>query len=254
MANGYQTLDVEQEETIGIVRLDRPERLNAINWQVLDDLRAAFDDLDTEDIHAVILTGGGENAFAAGADIEAMAEMSVSDTAKWEHVGHRVFEEIESFPVPVIAAINGYAFGGGCELALACDLRFASENATIGQTEIDLGGIPGWGGTQRLPRLVDVQTAKRMIYLGERLSAKEAEECRLVDEVVPQDELMDYVLEVAADLADRPRTALVAAKEAINQSQETSQTAGLAYEERLAKSMFTTKEVREGMQEFASPE
>jgi enoyl-CoA hydratase/carnithine racemase len=176
--------------------------------------------------------------------------MDTAEAQAYAELGHGVANAIESFPAPAIAAINGYAFGGGMELALACDLRVASERAILGQTEIDLGIVPGWGGTQRLPRLVGDEAARRLIYFGDRLDATDALEEGLVGEVVAHGELDDHVADLASDLAAQPATALRAAKEAINASHETGLSAGLDFEARTWAGLFGSHDQREGMQAF----
>jgi enoyl-CoA hydratase/carnithine racemase len=166
-------------------------------------------------------------------------------------MGHDLCRQIEEFPAPVVAAVNGYAFGGGCELALACDLRVASERALIGQTEIDLGIVPGWGGTQRLPRLIGDELARRMIFFGERVDASDAHEYGLVGEVVAHDELDERAADMAAQLAAKPRHALKAAKDALNATHESDLSSGLAYERRTFAGLFGTHDQREGMAAFA---
>ncbi len=179
-----------------------------------------------------------------------MQDLSVAEAQEWGTLGHAVADALESFPAPTIAAVNGYAFGGGCEMALACDLRIASESAVIGNTEIDLGIIPGWGATQRLPRLVGDETARRMIYLGERLDAESAAEAGLVGEVVADDDLEAVAFDLAERLAAQPAFALRAAKAAINQGLEGSQAAALEYEQRAFAGCFGTPDQREGMTAF----
>jgi enoyl-CoA hydratase/carnithine racemase len=179
-----------------------------------------------------------------------MRELSTPEAQAYAELGHRVADKIERFPAPVIAAINGYAFGGGCELALACDLRVASEDAVVGQTEIDLGIVPGWGGSQRLPRLVGDEIARRLIFFGERIDAQDAHEHGLVGEVVAADQLDDRVADLAAELAGKPAYALRTAKELLNQAHETGQEAGLRYERRAWSGLFGTHDQREGMAAF----
>lgn len=243
-----ENVTITREGGVATVTVNRPDSLNALNATTLRRLEELI--TETEDARAVVLTGAGEDAFVAGADISRMKELSVSEAMEYAELGHRVCDRIESHPAPVIAAINGYAFGGGCELALACDLRVASENAVLGQTEIDLGIVPGWGGTQRLPRLVGDAAARRMVFLGERLDAESAAEIGLVGEVVPHEELDSVVGEMAARMAEKPRLALAAAKEALNQVHESHQSAGLAYERRLWSGLFGTDDQREGMEAF----
>ncbi len=246
-----ETVSVETEGDVAKVVVDRPDRLNALNVETLGALSSAFDAAEDAGARAVVVTGAGEKAFVAGADIEHMKDMSTPEALAYAEMGHDLCRQVEEFPAPVIAAVNGYAFGGGCELALACDLRVASERALVGQTEIDLGIVPGWGGTQRLPRLVGDELARRMIFFGERVDASDANEYDLVGEVVAHDELDDRVDEMAADLAAKPRHALTAAKDALNAIHESDLSSGLAYERRTFAGLFGTPDQREGMAAFA---
>ncbi|WP_336034616.1 enoyl-CoA hydratase/isomerase family protein [Halobacterium yunchengense] len=235
---------------VATVTVDRPDRLNALNVPTLRALRDAVEAAADEDARVLVLTGAGDDAFVAGADIAHMQDMDPQAAHEYAALGHDLAAAVEAFPAPAVAKINGYAFGGGLELALACDLRVASEQAVLGQTEIDLGIIPGWGATQRLPRLVDDETARRLIYFGDRLDATDAYEEGLVGDVVAHDELDEYVADLAADLAAKPATALAAAKEAINQSYETSLDAGLDFERRTWAGLFGSHDQREGMRAF----
>ncbi|CQH50193.1 enoyl-CoA hydratase [Halobacterium hubeiense] len=244
------TVRSEFDDGVATVTIDRPESLNALNVETLHALHDAVDEAERRGTRVLVLTGAGDDAFVAGADISHMAEMDTQEAHEYAELGHDLADAIESFPAPVIAAINGYAFGGGMELALACDLRVASETAVMGQTEIDLGIVPGWGATQRLPQLVGDETARRLIYFGDRLDATDAYEEGLVGEVVAHDELDDHVADLAADLASKSQTALGAAKDAINQSHETPLDAGLEYERRTWASLFGSHDQREGMQAF----
>jgi enoyl-CoA hydratase/carnithine racemase len=243
-----ETVTTERQDGVATITVDRPDSLNALNEETLHALDDVLDELD--DARAIVITGAGDDAFVAGADIAHMKELSTDEAMEYARLGHRICDRLETHDAPVIAAINGYAFGGGCELALAADLRIASENAVIGQTEIDLGIVPGWGGTQRLPRLVGDQTARRMVFFGERLDSEAAAEVGLVGEVVPQEELDSVASEMAEELAAKPRFALAAAKEALNQVHEGSRTEGLAYERRLWSGLFGTHDQREGMEAF----
>jgi len=244
------TVDLAVEDGVATITIDRPESLNALNVPTLHALEDAIEEAGDADARALVLTGAGDDAFVAGADISHMVDMDTAEAQAYAELGHGVANAIEAFPAPAIAAINGYAFGGGMELALACDLRVASERALLGQTEIDLGIVPGWGGTQRLPRLVGDETARRLIYFGDRLDATDALEEGLVGEVVAHDELDDHVADLASDLAAQPATALRAAKEAINASHETSLSAGLDFEARTWAGLFGSHDQREGMQAF----
>ncbi|MFB6093460.1 MAG: enoyl-CoA hydratase/isomerase family protein [Halanaeroarchaeum sp.] len=246
-----ETIRYEMDDRdVATVTVDRPDRLNALNVETLHALHDALDRAEREDARVLVITGAGDEAFVAGADISHMQDLGPEAAHEYARLGHDLVDVIEAFPAPVIAAINGYAFGGGSEIALGCDLRVASERAIIGQTEIDLGIIPGWGGTQRLPRLVGEETARRLIYFGDRVDANDANEIGLVGEVVAHDELADHVDDLAGDLAEKPRFALQAAKEAINQSYEGPRSAGLAFERRTWTSLFGSHDQREGMAAF----
>ena len=246
----WETVTLEWDDSVATLTVDRPEALNALNVPTLEAMDEAIAEAASEDARALVLTGAGDDAFIAGADIKYMKDLSVEEGQAWGELGHGVADALESFPAPTIAAVNGYAFGGGCEMAIACDLRVASESAIIGNTEIDLGIIPGWGATQRLPRLVGDETARRMIYLGERLDAESAAEVGLVGEVVPDEELDETVADLAAEIAAKPAFAMQAAKQSINQTAEGSQTAGLDYEKRSFASLFGTHDQREGLTAF----
>ncbi|WP_101297705.1 enoyl-CoA hydratase/isomerase family protein [Halegenticoccus soli] len=246
----WDTIRLDIEDDVATLTVDRPDALNALNVETLEALDEALSTAEDEDARALVLTGAGEKAFVAGADIGYMQDLTTPEAQAYAELGHRVADAIETFPAPAIAAVNGYAFGGGCELALACDLRVASERAVLGQTEIDLGIVPGWGGTQRLPRLVGDELARRLIFFGERVDATDALEYGLVGEVVAHDQLDDYVADLAADLASKPKFALRAAKDALNAAREGSQSAGLAYERRVWSGLFGTHDQREGMKAF----
>ena len=244
----WETIDLDRTEGVATITVNRPDSLNALNTETLEALEEALD--DARDARALVLTGAGDDAFVAGADIAYMAELSVAEAQAYAELGHRVTDAIETFPAPVIAAVNGYAFGGGCELALASDLRVASERAVLGQTEIELGIVPGWGGTQRLSRLVGDERARRLVFFGERVDAQDAHQLGLVGEVVAHDELDGRVADMAAELAAKPKHALRAAKESLNQVHESHLSAGLTYERRLWSGLFGTDDQREGMGAF----
>lgn len=239
--------DIE-DSGVATITVDRREKLNSLTVDALDELQDALERAANDDARVLVITGAGEDSFVAGADISYMQDLGADEAHEYAAVGHDLVDAIETFPSPVIAAINGYAFGGGAEIALACDLRVASERAIIGQTEIELGIIPGWGGTQRLPRLVGDEIARRLIFFGDRVDASDANEIGLVGEVVAHDELYDRVDDLAEELASKPGFALAAAKEAINQSYEGSE--GLAFERRTWSSLFGTHDQREGMAAF----
>lgn len=244
----WDTVELEWSGDVATVTVDRPKALNALNVETLEALGEAVEEARAEGARVLVLRGAGDDAFIAGADIAYMKDLSTAEAQAWGELGHGVADAIERFPAPTVAIVDGYAFGGGCEMAMACDLRVASESALIGNTEIDLGIIPGWGGTQRLPRLVGEETAKRMIYLGQRLDAETAEEEGLFGEVVPDDEIDDRAAELAAELESKPAFALQAAKDAIAQGY--SDISGLDYEKRTFGSLFGTPDQREGMAAF----
>ncbi|OLZ40367.1 enoyl-CoA hydratase [Natrinema saccharevitans] len=245
----WDTVDLEWDGAVATLTVDRPDALNALNVETLTAMGEAIEDAADEGARALVLTGAGD-AFIAGADIKYMRDLDPEAAQEWGELGHDVADALEAFPAPTIAAVNGYAFGGGCEMALACDLRVAGESALIGNTEIDLGIIPGWGATQRLPRLVGDETARRMIFLGERLDAESAAEAGLFGEVVADDELETVVGELADRLAAKPAFAMRTAKAALNQGYEGSQESGLTYEKRAFASLFGTPDQREGMAAF----
>lgn len=244
----WDTVELDWSGDVATVTVDRPKALNALNVETLEALGEAVEEARAEDARVLVVRGAGDDAFIAGADIAYMKDLSTAEAQAWGELGHEVADAIERFPAPTVAVVDGYAFGGGCEMAMACDLRVGSESALIGNTEIDLGIIPGWGGTQRLPRLVGEETAKRMIYLGQRLDAETAEDEGLFGEVVPDEEIDDRAAELAAEIATKPAFALRAAKQAIAQGY--SDPAGLDYEKRTFAGLFGTPDQREGMTAF----
>ena len=199
--------------------MDRPDALNALNGETLTELRDRLRQLATDsDARVVVLTGAGEKAFAAGADIKEMVHMGVLESHAWASLGHECGRLLESMPKPTIAAVNGFAVGGGCELALACDIRYASENAKFGQPEVNLAVIPGWGGTQRLARAIGAGLAKDLILTGRTIDAAEALRIGLVSAVHPHEQLLERSLETASALAKKSPVALSAAKDAANRA------------------------------------
>ncbi|WP_017343113.1 enoyl-CoA hydratase/isomerase family protein [Halorubrum sp. T3] len=245
------TIDFDVDDRgVATITVDRPEQLNALTVETLEAIEGALDEAADRDARVLVIAGAGDDAFVAGADISYMVDMSTPEAQAYAELGHRVAEAIETFPAPTIAAVDGYAFGGGCELALACDLRVAAESAVLGQTEIDLGIIPGWGGTQRLPALVGDEVARRLIFLGERIDAEEAAEVGFVGEVVADEAFDDRIDELAGELAAKPATALRAAKEALNAAGQGAGATGLALERRAWAGLFGTHDQREGMAAF----
>src|SRR3954449_11437911 len=212
-----ENVRIETHDSVAIITIDRPKVLNALNAQTVGEIGEAFEQVrNDETVKAVILTGGGEKAFVAGADIGELAKMTPITGKATAERGQAVFANIERFPKPVIAAINGFALGGGCELALACHIRIASENAQIGLPEVTLGIIPGYGGTQRMARLVGKGKALELICTGDRINAADAEKIGLVNRVVPADQLMTTCEEMARKIASRGPLAVRASIEAIN--------------------------------------
>jgi len=243
-------LKKKDKEKVGIVTLNRPKALNALCNQLLIELSSVLKTFDQDkDVGCIILTGS-KKAFAAGADIKEMSE-----TSYVENFTNNLFGEIESLPrvkKPIIAAVNGYALGGGCELAMMCDIIIAGENAKFGQPEITLGTIPGVGGTQRLTRAVGKSKAMEMVLTGKPIDAKTAETMGLISRIVPEDKLLESALETAARIASFSKPVVALAKEAVNRSYEVSLTEGLLFERRLFYSTFALNDQKEGMRAFAN--
>ena len=213
----YENIIFEGDNGIATITFNRPQALNALNAELLQEFSHALDEISgNESIRVLILTGAGEKAFVAGADITELARFDPLGAKEFAQMGHDTIHKLQSLPIPVIAAVNGFALGGGTEIAIACDFIYASENASFGQPEINLGLIPGFGGTQRLPRLIGKNRAKELILTGKMISAGEARELGLVNQVCPQDGLMDDVLKTAKTMASKGKVSLRAAKEAVN--------------------------------------
>ena len=245
----YQTLIVEITDHVALIRLNRPEALNALNGQLVSDLAAAMKAADADaDVRCIVLTGS-EKAFAAGADIKEMASKSYVDVLTGDLFGPEI-EAIQRIRKPVIAAVAGYALGGGCELAMMCDFIICAENARFGQPEINLGVIAGIGGTQRLTRFVGKSKAMDMNLTGRFMDAAEAERSGLVSRVVPADKLMDEAMGAARKIASKSAIAAMVAKEAVNRSYETTLREGLLYERRAFHALFATEDQKEGMSAF----
>ncbi len=234
---------------VGIVTLTRPKQLNALNDQLMDELGAALKAFDADDAIGCIIVTGSEKAFAAGADISAMAKYEYADVYGRDFIT-RNWETIRSIRKPVIAAVSGFALGGGCELAMMCDFIIAAENAKFGQPEIKIGIIPGAGGTQRLPRALGKSKAMDMVLTARMMDAHEAERCGLVSRVVPLDKMMDEALAAAITIADMPRLAVFAAKESVNRAFESGLSDGVMFERRLFHSLYATADQKEGMDAF----
>lgn len=244
----------EVQGAVEIITIDRPKALNALNPEVLSDLKAAFEAVDQNAIRCIILTGEGEKSFVAGADIGSMSTMTKAEGEAFGKLGNDIFLFIESFPIPVIAAVNGFALGGGNELAMSCDIRLCSENAVFGQPEVGLGITPGFGGTQRLARLVGMGMAKQLVYSALNIDAQEALRIGLVNAVYPQAELMENALKLANRIARNAPIAVRNCKKAINEGMQVSIDEGVAIEEKLFGDCFETHDQVEGMACFLSRE
>ncbi len=242
---------LERDGGIAIITLNRPKALNALNYDTLMEIHQSFNDLAVdESVSVVILTGAGEKAFVAGADISQMKELDSVQARKFGVMGQKVFKTIEDFSRPVIAAVNGFALGGGCELAMACDIRVASENAKFGQPEVNLGVIPGFGGTQRLPRLIGKGRAYELLFTGDIIDAGEAHRIGLVNKVVEQERLLDVCREMAAKISSKGPLAVSLCKEAVNNGLEMDLDRACQYEMALFGLCFASDEQKEGMRAF----
>ena len=247
----YENIKTENRDGVLVITVDRPKVLNALNAQTVQEIGAAFDAArDDDSVKAVVLTGGGEKAFVAGADIGELAQMTPITGKITSEKGQRVFRAIEKFPKPVIAAVNGFALGGGCELALACHIRIASDKAQLGLPEVTLGIIPGYGGTQRMARLLGKGKALELILTGDRIKADEAERIGLVNRVVPADQLMTVAEEMARTIAKRGPLAVRAAIEAVMSGSDMPFEEGQFLEATLFGLLASTEDMKEGMGAF----
>jgi enoyl-CoA hydratase len=245
----YANILVETQGKVGVIRLNRPKALNALNDQLMDELGHALHDFDADDEIGCIVLTGSEKAFAAGADIGAMASYTYMDTFKGNYIT-RNWEQIRTIRKPVIAAVAGYALGGGCELAMMCDFIIAADTAKFGQPEIKLGTIPGAGGTQRLPRAVSKAKAMDMCLTARMMDAVEAERAGLVSRIVAADKLMEETLAAAATIASMSLPMVMMVKESVNRAYEVTLAEGIQYERRMFHSTFGTEDQKEGMIAF----
>ena len=245
----HQNIVVETRDRVGLIRLNRPKALNALNDALMDELGAALLAFDADDGIGAIVIIGNEKAFAAGADIGAMSEWSYMDVFKSQYIT-RNWETLKRVRKPVIAAVSGFALGGGCELAMMCDIVIAAESAKFGQPEIKLGIIPGAGGTQRLPRAVGKAKAMDLVLSARMMDAAEAERAGLVSRVVLAESLLDEALKTGASIASFSLPAVMMAKEAVNRAYELPLTEGILFERRLFHSLFATADQKEGMAAF----
>lgn len=244
----------EVQDRVAVLTIDRPKALNALNPEVLNDLRLAFEGIDQDVVRCVILTGAGDKSFVAGADIASMSTMTKAEGEAFGRLGNDVFLMVENFPLPVIAAVNGFALGGGNELAMSCDIRLASENALFGQPEVGLGITPGFGGTQRLARVVGVGMAKQLVYSATNIKANEALRIGLVNAVYAPDQLMDAARKLAGKIASNAPIAVRNCKRAINEGIELPIAEAVQVEERLFGACFETHDQVGGMSCFLSRE
>ena len=253
----------EVEGNVGTITINREKALNALNSQVLDELNATLDAVDLENVRCLILTGAGEKSFVAGADIGEMSTLTKAEGEAFGKKGNDVFRKLETFPIPVIAAVNGFALGGGCEISMSCDIRICSDNAVFGQPEVGLGITPGFGGTQRLARLVGAGMAKQMIYTARNIKANEAYRIGLVNQVVSaevneagevvvsaKDALMAAAKKMASGIALQAPIAVRAAKKAINDGLQVDMDEAIVIEEKLFGSCFETEDQKAGMGNF----
>jgi enoyl-CoA hydratase len=248
----YQLIQVQtQAEKVGIITLNRPKQLNALNTELMVELGTALKAFDADPQIGCIILTGNEKAFAAGADIGAMATYTYADVYKNDYITSE-WETLRSIRKPVIAAVAGFALGGGCEVAMMCDFIIAADNARFGQPEIKLGIIPGAGGTQRLPRAIGKAKAMDLALTGRMMNADEAERAGLVSRVVPLDKLMDEALSAALSICDYSQIAVMSAKESVNRAFESSLSDGIMFERRMFHALFATEDQKEGMDAFVN--
>ena len=240
----------EQKGQTGIITINREKALNALNSQVLDELNTTLDAVNLDEVRCLILTGAGTKSFVAGADIGEMSTLTKAEGEAFGKKGNDVFRKIETFPIPVIAAVNGFALGGGCEISMSCDIRICSDNAVFGQPEAGLGITPGFGGTQRLARLVGAGMAKQMIYTARNIKADEAYRIGLVNAVYTQEELLPAAEKMAAGIAKNAPIAVRNCKKAINEGLDLDMDAAVALEEKLFGDCFESEDQKYGMAFF----
>lgn len=247
----YKTIKLEFDGPVATVILNRPEVLNALNSQLLTELGSALDDLKQHrELKVCILTGAGEKAFVAGADIKELSLLDPFGAAAFSMKSELIKQKMDELNIPFIAAVKGFALGGGCELAMACDMIFATDDARFGQPEINLGIIPGFGGTQRLTRLVGKGVAMELVLTGDLISAQQAKDIGLVNRIIPRDKFMEDVRAVAAKIASKSKTAIVMAKRAIDYGRETDLKTALEIERDAFAVLFSTEDHTEGLQAF----
>ncbi len=240
----------EVKDQIAVITINREKALNALNSQVLDELNEVLDGVDLDTVRCLVLTGAGEKSFVAGADIGEMSTLTKAEGEAFGKKGNDLFRRLETFPIPVIAAVNGFALGGGCEISMSCDIRLCSDNAVFGQPEVGLGITPGFGGTQRLARLVGPGMAKQMIYTARNIKADEALRIGLVNAVYPKEELMAQAEKMAVTIAGNAPIAVRNCKKAINEGLDADMDEAIVIEEKLFGDCFETEDQRYGMAFF----
>ena len=246
---------LEVKDGVAVISINRPQALNALNSDTLTELSACLDQVEADSaVNVVVLTGAGEKSFVAGADIGEMKPLTAVEAKAFGRLGNDVFLKVERLSKPVIAAVNGFALGGGCELAMACDIRLASEKAKFGQPEVGLGITPGFGGTQRLARIVGVSNAMELILTAKTIKAEEAERIGLVSHVWPAEELMDRALELANAIAANAQVAVRQSKAAIRRGMQTDMTTGAAFEAEAFGLCFATEDQKDAMKAFVNKE
>ena len=246
-------ITTSKDEGVCVVKINRPTKLNAMNIDVAREIISTFQQLDKDDgVKVIVLTGEGDKAFSAGADIEYMSKISADESEVYAKLGQEVTGTIENVSKPTIAAVNGFALGGGCEVAMSCDIRIASDNARMGQPEVTIGIPPGWGGTQRLMRIVGVAKAKELVYTGKMIKADEAKEIGLVNNVVPLESLMDEVMSMAKTIASNATLAVRMSKTAINQGRNADLDTGLGVELLAWRNCFSDPDREKRMTDFVN--
>lgn len=240
----------EQKEFVGVITINRPKALNALNAEVLEDLEKVIDEVNLEETRCLIITGAGEKSFVAGADIAAMSNMTQEEGRAFAAKGNAVFRKIETFPIPVVAAVNGFALGGGCELSMSCDIRLAADTAVFAQPEVSLGITAGFGGTQRLARIIGVGKAKELLYTTGKIKAEEALSLGLVNAVYPLEELMDAAMKLAGKIARNAPIAVRATKKAINDGLQVDMDKAIDVEVQNFGTCFETEDQKNAMAAF----
>ncbi len=247
-------VELQQQGNVAVVTINRPEVLNALNSQVISELDSVLSEIKSrEDLHVVVITGAGRS-FVAGADISEMSEYSASDAKNFSVRGNNVFMRLTRFNRPVIAAVNGFALGGGCELAMACDIRIASDKAKFGMPEVGLGIMPGFGGTQRLARIVGMSTATELVLTSRTIGAEEALQIGLVNHVYPAEEMLEKAMELAHQIAAKPQVAVRQAKQSIRLGMQMDVSSGVAFEAEAFGLCFSTEDQKDAMHAFLRKE